>query len=183
VNSRENNLPYPDRFKQTVHGFANFTPTITFHHSILERWILKDVHGLCDDLPKLGVYVRQCFDTQTSNDQFFVSNNYGDVFRFSLNPSQFVSGTQYYSMSVWDATGGTSIGRIALLGNKVSDQKMYRQLVRKMDRFTEGFVCCSDCDKEMLYLEAINRRFYSGIYCAYCWERTWREKEAREKYD
>lgn len=48
--------------------------------------------------------------------------------------------------------------------------------------YCNNIIHCSDCRKVMQKKD-IAGSFFAGIYCKECWERTWKEREARENYD
>ena len=48
--------------------------------------------------------------------------------------------------------------------------------------YTKGIVYCSGCGKE-IQKKDIAGRYLAGVYCADCWEQTYKAIEAKETYN
>ena len=82
---------------------------------------------------------------------------------------------------LWNESGITSLYRKNIDKNS-SFLDIYEQLKHTMDLYNNGIIYCSDCGKEMK-IEEVAGRYFAGLYCRECWEREWKEKEARETYE
>ena len=66
--------------------------------------------------------------------------------------------------------------------NDIPDDDFIEWIENITYEYINGIVHCSDCNKS-LKEEEIAGRFFAGIYCKECWEKEWKEREAKETYD
>lgn len=75
-----------------------------------------------------------------------------------------------------------SLGRYKINAQKPPSDDFIEWIEKITKEYCDGIVHCSCCNKEIKKNE-IAGRFFAGIYCKDCWEREYREKEAREDYN
>jgi hypothetical protein len=56
------------------------------------------------------------------------------------------------------------------------------KILDRARRYSQGFIHCAGCLEEMPVTD-IAGRIYAGVYCDPCWDREYRERAAKEKYD
>lgn len=66
--------------------------------------------------------------------------------------------------------------------NEVPTEDFIKWITNITEDYCNDIVYCSDCRKKIKKSE-IAGHFYSGIYCETCWEREYKELEAKENYD
>lgn len=82
---------------------------------------------------------------------------------------------------LWCNNGTTSLGTIRFDNNTLF-KDVYEYIGQRIKDYNDGIIHCSDCDKEMNYKE-YGGRYFAGVYCKECWDREWKEREARETYN
>lgn len=55
-------------------------------------------------------------------------------------------------------------------------------IVDVLNKYSKGFVKCSDCGK-WIRKDEVAGGFFAGRYCKDCWDREWKEVAERETYD
>ena len=78
--------------------------------------------------------------------------------------------------------GHDSLGEKKINMNSTPDEKFIKWVDEKINNKIEGKINCSDCGK-LINEKEIAGRYFAGLYCKDCWERTWKEIEAKETYD
>jgi hypothetical protein len=66
--------------------------------------------------------------------------------------------------------------------DEIPNEEFIKWIEKTTDEYIKGIIHCSDCGKEINYDE-IAGRYFAGNYCKDCWEREWKEREAKENYD
>lgn len=165
----------------------------TVAHLEIQQHIIKDVplwyldmnnpDGMVNTFKKLKEITGYKFD----NRHLKWSDIFGDMFAINVYYQMKTKtyGEQWY-IHVWDAKGNTTIATITQdVVNKEEDyinNKSFEILQKKTKSYSQGIVDCSDCKKEMKN-EEVSGRYFAGIFCKDCWERTWKAIEAKETYD
>ena len=75
-----------------------------------------------------------------------------------------------------------SLGEYKININEVPDENFIEWLDNKIDNFLRDKINCSDCGN-LISNQEVAGRYFAGQYCKECWERKWKEIEAKEKYD
>ena len=78
--------------------------------------------------------------------------------------------------------GHNSLGQREVDINSTPDEKFIKWIDEKINNRINGKINCSDCGK-ILDEKEVAGRYFAGLYCKDCWERTWKEIEAKENYD
>lgn len=75
-----------------------------------------------------------------------------------------------------------ALGEYPININEIPSNDFIEWIEKLTYEYCNNIVHCSDCDKEIKENE-IAGRYFAGIYCKGCWERAWKEREARENYE
>lgn len=116
------------------------------------------------------------------------SNVYGHLFSIQVHKIKYSykSTKLGWNIHIWDHTGTTTI--ISLIqsvkdeNNDYLTKDNYKLICNSTERFVKGFINCSDCGNEIKQIEK-GGRYFAGTYCQECWDRKWKEIEARETYN
>ena len=86
------------------------------------------------------------------------------------------------SIAIWDEKGTTSLGEIQYDKESTTFNEVYNYLHNIMDEYCKGLIHCSDCEK-LIPMKDVAGHYFAGSYCRDCWERKWKEIEAKETYE
>ncbi len=89
--------------------------------------------------------------------------------------------TKHGEFNLWHETYD-SLGEYNIDENMTPDENFIEWLDNKINNFIGGKINCSDCGK-IISNEEVAGKYFAGQYCEECWERTWREIEAKETYN
>ena len=111
------------------------------------------------------------FGVNCSNNEFYLVRE-NKRFAFGIYSNEFY---------LWNDFG-ESIGSYNIDINKVPSDKFIEWIEKVTKEYCDGIIPCSDCGKSIKKTE-IAGRYFSGVYCSDCWNRTWKEIEAKENYN
>lgn len=87
-------------------------------------------------------------------------NRYGETFELNVD-------TANGRILVYTAAGGVSLGVVSVTDDTVEEAMWGVEALT--DRWSEGFVCCADCRKELRrFSEDVAGAYHAGRYCADC---------------
>ena len=142
------------------------------------------------DLFSAGVENAETYVTQTErvlqdvanlrirNSHTLINNSYGDEFKFLIT-KEFKTD---YILNIWSKSD--EIIEKALLKDYrpyLIDLQIHVNDV--LDRYSRGYIVCSDCGTEHKREEIKKNRCSAGIYCDNCWNKKWKAIEAKETYN
>lgn len=161
---------------------TNPTPALILDYMTFPKtricWFLEDMEELRKAQKKL-------FDYRWDNHHEFVTNIYGQMFAFNVyhdKPRNTVR------VSFWDQIGTVSLGGFSFvvidLSKSINDLAVdsWRNMLKRMDQYTQGIIHCSDCEKEISLLPH-RQAYFAGRYCDDCWNSKWKAIEAAESYE
>lgn len=93
-------------------------------------------------------------------------------FKFGIYGGQFI---------LWDSDDKT-LGSFSVEEKNPPTEEFLKWIYETIEKYIEGIIHCSDCGREIKKNE-IAGRYFAGIYCKECWNREWKEREAKETYD
>jgi hypothetical protein len=169
---------YPEKFQYNEFGrmVAVFDPVIEFPKQAASKLLRGDLGELVEDLESLRVYIKNSVGYKWDNDHFRICDAYGEPFKFGL----YELGTENdkrYSLTIW------GLNDIIVWKSDYFVAEQINDMFQRMEKFTNGSVHCSKCGNEIIWREAMGRRYFAGIYCVDCWENEMKQVEARETYD
>ena len=145
------------------------------------------------------------------NTHLCVSNMYGEWFSISVRRSQAVRGSigykkhqemfgrnidpgKVFELHAWDYRGLDSIYTRTFEikdYDKPIPMEICRELFKSSEKYSKGFIRCSDCRKE-IKIEDKGGCYFASTFCIDCWlgkrgkhkgNKGWQEIERRETYD
>lgn len=109
------------------------------------------------------------------NSNFMFSDICGRMYTFQIHGNL---------LSVWNYTGNTSLFDGFIPQTTPAEKRAFiNNVIHICENFSNGLAQCSSCHKDMDYEENKTHHYFAGIYCADCWEREYKEKEAKETYN
>jgi len=85
----------------------------------------------------------------------------------SINAERY--GTHYWEIAIWAENGLLAIGHWTTQNDRLTEAD-YKDIKMHLDKFTDGYVRCSECGTWVNVQESKQRRYYAGIYCQACWD-------------
>ena len=152
----------------------NFKPAISFNYSTFTKIFMGDLEDLDKNFEWLGNTIGSAFNLNRGFVSIRLSNIYGYEFTFSFYGRD---------LCLWDHSGGTAIGNVLLDDNLKIRKEQLSRIIRLTEKFTNGIIECSLCNKEIDYQENRIHRYYAGIYCSECWNSEMKVKAENENYD
>ncbi|MHA2263571.1 MAG: hypothetical protein ACXAEN_14340 [Candidatus Thorarchaeota archaeon] len=89
-----------------------------------------------------------------------------------------------FTLSMWNGSGGTSLLSKTFVCDMMEPipEDVRKAMAQAAKEYAKGIVHCSHCEKEIQKSD-IAGRYFAGVYCTDCWERTYKAIEARETYN
>ena len=112
---------------------------------------------------------------------FFVGAPINEEIYLQRKGMKFAFGIYDNQFCLWHE-GHDSLGERKIKINSTPDEEFIKWVDEKINNKIEGKIKCSDCGK-LINEKEIAGRYFAGLYCKDCWERTWKEIEAKETYD
>jgi len=149
------------------------------------------VYRFGGDLKKIEIAMKVITQEHFDNPHLMLSNTCGDLFSLAV----YKQNTVYdYEISIWDYKGLPSVYvnkfHIDNSGDPIP-KNIINELQVVTERYSKGFVKCSDCKKE-ISIENAGGRYFAGIYCIDCWlgntgekkeKGGWKYIESQENYN
>lgn len=110
-----------------------------------------------------------------ANSHFYLSNTYGDLFKFLVIESRFIT--------IWSQRDEVLVKKVDLDVSVVQVWTNIRSAFKKLEQYSAGQIDCSHCGKEVDIGCVSKNRYYAGVYCNECWERDYKALEAKENYN
>lgn len=159
-------------------------PYIVVDYITFIRRFMGDLDEFIADLEEVRVAVKEATNYQDSTGNMRMSNSSGTEFAFHLRKHKhFGTGDTWHEISIWDSRGNTSIISFVISTSLDERKEQLVKLMRLCSEFAAGQVHCHDCGKLAKYEDIKRNRYFAGIYCDECWERKWKEIEAKETYN
>ena len=149
------------------------------------------VYKFGGDLKKIEIAMKVITQERFDNSHLMLSNTYGDLFSLAI----YKQNTVYdYEINIWDYKGLPSIYVNKFHIDNFNDsipENIINELQILTEKYSKGFVQCSDCKKE-INIKKVGGRFFAGIYCEDCWlgntgekkgKGGWKYIESQESYD
>jgi len=99
----------------------------------------------------------------------------------SVNATRF--GPHYWEIIIWAENGQMTIGHWTTVSDSIPES-LYRNIKMHLDKYSDGFVRCSQCGE---WIKAPKkqwvRRYYAGVYCQKCWDGGVAAQAAADNYD
>ena len=158
------------------------------HLEIPQRQILNTPLWYLDTNNREGVYatfqkIKEMTNYKFDNTHLKWSNIYGELFTINIHYSKY---DYTWEISIWDSSGSIALETLnQIVENKTQDvisKQNYDSLRHVTERFSNGYLKCSGCGKE-IEIQDIAGSYFAGRYCTTCWEDTYREIEAKETYN
>lgn len=111
------------------------------------------------------------FEGSPINTEIYLQRK-GKRFAFGIYDNEFI---------LW-YEGHDLLGERKVNINNIPDEEFIKWLDEKINNKVNNKINCSDCGK-LIDEKDIAGRYFAGLYCKDCWERTWKEIEAKENYD
>jgi len=149
------------------------------------------VYKFGKDLKKIGIAMKVITQERFDNDHLMLKNVFGDLFLLAV----YKQNTVYdYEINIWGYKGLPSIYVKKFHIDNFNDpipKDVINELQATVDRYSKGFIKCSDCKNEIKINDA-GGRYFAGIYCEDCWlgntgekkgKGGWKYIESQESYD
>ena len=149
------------------------------------------VYKFGKDLKRIQTAMKVITQERFDNPHLMLSNTYGDLFSLAV----YKQNTVYdYEINVWDYKGLPSICVNKFHIDNFDDpipKNIIDELQVATEKYSKGFVQCSDCGNE-ISIENAGGRYFAGIYCIDCWLGStgekkgiggWKYIESQESYD
>lgn len=165
-----------------------FTPYLVFTLNQLID-LMKEDDSIEKTMIRINAFekeVKEVADHGWGNQHLFIKNSYGDLFKFMLS-KEYLSGgrtNNLYVLTLW-SYNDHSLGHFILKDKYCIENKdvVLDKVAKRTERFSQGYVPCSNCEKEEKIKDIEKNRYFAGIYCNECWERKYKAIEAKENYN
>ena len=169
----------------------------------------KPMRWYTDELPAIQKAMKEALGAQFDSARLKY-DDYGDFFSIILSQQQGTKGSMNYAtysklpgfkvvgkskwstelvfnvftLNMWNRTGGTSLLSKTFVAGMLEPipADVRKAMSKAAKEYARGIVHCSACRKEMQQKD-IAGRYFAGVYCADCWERTYKAIEAKETYN
>ncbi|GEM_PF-2604046 len=91
-------------------------------------------------------------------------------------------GTGEFKLVIWNDLGNNHIYE-HLITKEEERNNFIQDLSQSIEKWTLGEIMCSDCKKWISYKGNGHHRYFAGIYCDDCWNRSWKEIASNESYN
>ena len=151
-----------------------FKPNIVFNYAQFKDMFMGDLKQLQKEFGQLKKAVNTLFNRYNSSISIRVSNIFGEEFTFALYGK---------TINLWNSSGGTSLGFATLSDNLSVRKEQLQNIIKKLEKFSNGIIECGLCGKDMNYQENLSHRYFAGLYCQTCWNDEMKEIESKENYN
>lgn len=152
---------------------------------------IMPIYKFSKDLKRIGIAMKVITQEHFDNDHLMLSNVYGDLFSIAI----YKKNTVYdYEINIWDYKGLPSIF-VKEFHIDNFDEPIPKNVIDELqiitEKYSKGFVQCSDCDKE-IEIKNAGGHYFAGIYCKDCWlgntgkykdKKGWKYIESQESYN
>jgi hypothetical protein len=156
----------------------------------IEKSLKKAVGSMWDNnrltLEVLGNHFAFSVHQQSCAKNSIAHREWRKIDGFAFLPGETFMGnlTNLFEWNLWDVRGLTALGNGAFINDP--EQPMFdnvrKHIIGLAEMYIKGNVHCSDCGTE-IHKSNVAGRYFAGVYCSDCWEREWKEREARETYN
>lgn len=138
-----------------------------------------------DEMKRLSVSFKELDDIINSyiewrNEVFGINIGHSCVKLTALDMTFAFSVTGIFT--IWDSNGSTTLGSYSIDVYAPPTSEFIDWLSHIIDDYSNGILHCSDCGKPFPKDEP-QGRYFAGVFCKDCWNRTWRAIEAAEDYE
>ncbi len=105
-----------------------------------------------------------------------LSDSFGHLYKLMISTNG-----DSFSFTLWNDTGSLHLLELKTRNNILSYEECSK-IEKVMSNYQRCIINCSDCGVEMSK-HNIGGQYFAGRYCKDCWEREWKEKEAKESYN
>jgi len=159
-------------------------PYIVINYITFEKGLSGNLDKFIADLEEASKAVKTAVNHKWANGNMRFSNIYGTEFAFMLSKREHLTTKEvWYELAVWDAYGSTAIISGTIPENSKERQNFIKKVVSFTEEYSVGKIHCSDCGQLVNYPDVEKNRYFAGIYCDDCWNRKWKDIEAKENYN
>jgi hypothetical protein len=160
----------------------NYETAIIINYMEFTKKLKGDLNLFLNELEEERKKLKKISGYMFDNANYRFSNIYGTEFSFSIYEEKYkeISTGKFY-VKVWDYLGQTSIFNREIF--KENEDEFIKDLLFHSDKWSQGEVKCSECNKWISYQENRRHTYFAGIYCSDCWEGKWKAIEAKESYN
>lgn len=160
------------------------TPYIVIDYMTFKNKMMDNLDEFISELKEAGNAVKVAVNHKWANGNTRFSNIYGTEFSFMLSKHEHITTKEvWYDLSVWDTCGSVSIASGVVPENSKERHAFIKKVLDISKEYTQGKIHCSDCGKVVNYYDVQSNKYFAGIYCDDCWNRKWKEIEAKENYN
>jgi len=157
---------------------GKFTPIMMFDVYQLFELLFDGVEKAREYIEESEKELKKIADHKWGNSNCYLKFN-GEFFQFLISKEY----DGEIRLHVWSKHEEVLETSFPLKDNKKYLENLQHHVHYIMSRYTQGYIICSDCGEEHKRDEIQNNRYFAGIYCEKCWNKTWKAIEAKETYN